>query len=241
MRQMNQEYQGKIFGMSKRRRRQFPAIVTVVEAVIAAVPNIGRVTFCGGSNRQGVLMMKLPREVRESNPLDVVANVTQQEKPLFDDIIGLLSAALPEDVESNTPTIVNLGLGPLFVRQIWDRSGYSADTNASFALHDAIMRNTDCPGLTHLARAILGLAVCARWGGRSGPADAELHSGLRQIADSHAEGSSFWATYIGALANVIATICPMVPIEPGYLRRAVKCVQIPSHTGTCALMTSQQV
>ncbi|KAL3962150.1 hypothetical protein ACCO45_003673 [Purpureocillium lilacinum] len=42
MRRLNREYDGKIFGMSKRRRRQFPAIATVIEAFIAAVPNIGR-------------------------------------------------------------------------------------------------------------------------------------------------------------------------------------------------------
>ncbi|POR31785.1 Retrograde regulation protein 2 [Tolypocladium paradoxum] len=222
MRRVNQEYDGKIFGLSKRRRQQFPAITTVVEAFIAAVPNIGRVTFCGGSNRQGALMMKLPLEVRESNPLAVVANVTQQEKPIFDDILGLLSTALPKEMNSNIPTIFNLGLGAVFVRQIWHRQGYDADTNASFALHDAITRNSDCPGLTHLARAILGLAVCARWGCGLGPAEAELNRGLRHIADSHAEGSSFWAMYIGALSGAIATIFPIMPKEPHHIPRAVR-------------------
>lgn len=222
MRRVNREYDGKIFGLSKRRRRQFPAIATVVEAFIAAVPNIGRVTFCGGSNRQGVLMMKLPLEVRESNPLDVVANVTQPEKPIFDDILRLLSTALPKEMNSNIPTVFNLGFQALFVQQIWDRRGYDAYTNASFALHDAITRNSDCPGLTHLARAVLGLAVCARWGCGIGPADAELYQGLRRIADSHAEGSSFWAMYIGALSNVIATIFPIMPQEPGHLLRTVR-------------------
>jgi retrograde regulation protein 2 len=79
---MNQTYEGKIFGLSKRRRQQFPAIIKVVDAFIKTVPYIGWVTFCGGSNRQGALMMKLPREVRESNPLDVLAAVQDGEKEI---------------------------------------------------------------------------------------------------------------------------------------------------------------
>ncbi|CRK34513.1 hypothetical protein BN1708_019520, partial [Verticillium longisporum] len=37
MRKVNDEYDGKIYGMSKRRRQQFPAIAEVVEAFIKAV------------------------------------------------------------------------------------------------------------------------------------------------------------------------------------------------------------
>lgn len=48
-------YDGKIYGMSKRRREQFPAIVTVVQALTEAVPNIKQVVFCSGGNREGVL------------------------------------------------------------------------------------------------------------------------------------------------------------------------------------------
>jgi retrograde regulation protein 2 len=48
-------YDGKIYGMSKRRREQFPAIATVVQALIEAIPNIKQVIFCSGGNREGVL------------------------------------------------------------------------------------------------------------------------------------------------------------------------------------------
>ncbi|UNI14946.1 retrograde regulation protein 2 [Purpureocillium takamizusanense] len=220
MRRLNREYDGKIFGMSKRRRRQFPAIATVIEAFIAAVPNIGRVTFCGGSNRQGVLMMKLPPEVRESNPLDVLAQVSEQERPMFDAVLRLLQAALP-DMHPTTPTPISLGLGPLLIRRIWDRCGYDSNTNASFALHDAVTRNPDCPGLTHLTRAILGLAVCARWGTGVGPADEQLFMGLRRIADDHDRDASFWALYLGAVCGVLANIFPVMPQEPEQLLSAI--------------------
>ncbi|GJN73263.1 retrograde regulation protein [Purpureocillium lilacinum] len=220
MRRLNREYDGKIFGMSKRRRRQFPAIATVIEAFIAAVPNIGRVTFCGGSNRQGILMMKLPLEIRESNPLDVLAQVSQKERLVFDAVLRLLQAALPDNVQPNTPTPICLGLGSLLIRRIWDRCGYDSTTNASFALHDAVTRNPDCPGLTHLTRAVLGLAVCARWGTSIGPSDEHLFQGLRRIADGHDKDASFWAMYSGAICGILPTIFPIMP-EPDELLSAI--------------------
>ena len=63
---------GKIFGMSKRRREQFPAIVTVVRSIVEAVPYIKKVIFCTGGNREGVLYMKLPAPIQYRSPLDVL-------------------------------------------------------------------------------------------------------------------------------------------------------------------------
>lgn len=214
MRRLNKEYDGKIFGMSKRRRRQFPAIAAVIEAFIAAVPNIGRVTFCGGSNRQGLLMMKLPRDIRESNPLDSLARIAPEEKPVADAVLALLASSLPESLTRGIPTVFSLGLESVLFRSIWHRCGYESDANASFALHDAVTRDPGCPGMTHLARAVLGVAVCARWGGGIGPADERLYKGLRRIADGHAEGASFWATYLGAVGALVAAVLPVVPRSP---------------------------
>lgn len=219
---MNQNYDGKIFGLSKRRRQQFPAIVTVVEAFIEAVPYLGWVTFCGGSNRQGALMMKLPQEIRESNPLDVLANVRDGEKEVFEAILGKLSESLPSGfAHARLPTIFNTGAGMLFIREIWNRHGHDADSNTAFAVHDAVSRDTDCPGLTHLVRALLGLGVAARWGGNLGPLDAQLHKGLQGILDDRGVDSSFWAQYLGAVASVLATIFPVMPKQAGQVIDAI--------------------
>ncbi|TFA98455.1 Retrograde regulation protein 2 [Trichoderma ghanense] len=212
MLQLNASYEGKIFGLSKRRRQQFPAIVAVVDAFVQAVPYLGWVTFCGGSNRQGALMMKLPREIRESNPLDVLANVKDDaESQVFQAILSKLADSLPPDLDPAVPTIFTTGSGTLFVREIWRRSGHDADANSSFALHDAVSRDTDCPGLTHLVRALLGLGVAARWGGALGPLDAQLHRGLQGILDDRATGAAFWAQYLGAVAGVLAAVFPVFP------------------------------
>lgn len=223
MLKMNHTYEGKIFGLSKRRRQQFPAIIKVVDAFINAVPNIGWVTFCGGSNRQGALMMKLPREIREANPLDVLANVQDGEKAVFGAILDKLSESLPANLtHTHFPTIFNTGLGLLFVREIWNRHGHDADSNTSFAIHDAVSRDTDCPGLTHLARALLGLGVAARWQGNLGPLDTQLHRGLQGILEDRGVDSSFWAQYLGAVAGVLATIFPVMPKQADQLVSAIR-------------------
>ncbi|PFH59359.1 hypothetical protein XA68_12467 [Ophiocordyceps unilateralis] len=223
MGRVNDKHDGSIFGLSKRRRRQFPAIVAVVEALIAAVPNIGRATFCGGSNRQGVLMMMLPPQVRESDPLHVLSAVSTSETAFFEAAVRLLSTALPPNIASSaTPTVLSLGLGPLLIRESWRRAGQGADTNSVFALHDSVIRDPDCPGLTHLARAVLGLSVCARWGGGFGPAEAPLFRGLCAVADSHAKDASFWALYLGAVVAIMTAVFPVMPKEQNLLPAAIR-------------------
>lgn len=64
---VNKKEKGKIEGMSKRRRKQFPAIAKVIASVVECVPKIGTVTFCAGGNREGVLFMKLDSETRRQS------------------------------------------------------------------------------------------------------------------------------------------------------------------------------
>jgi retrograde regulation protein 2 len=227
MRKVNEKEKGRIFGMSKRRREQFPAIATVIESFIKAVPNIGDVTFCGGSNKQGALMMKLPFELRESNPLDVLAVPSASEKPVLEAVLQLIQQSIPQDVDfSKTPTIFTEGLGPLFVKDIWSRSGYDGDSNTAFALNDAILRDPEAPGLTHLGRSILALTASARWAGNLGPLDAKLFEGVTSIVQNKSDDAPFWAGYIGAVANIIAAIIPAFPKSAQELTKAIRQVTL---------------
>ncbi|TQV98469.1 retrograde regulation protein [Cordyceps javanica] len=220
---INAEHTGKIYGLSKRRRRQFPAIVHVVEAFIAAVPNIGRVTFSGGSNRQGALQMVLPPEIRESNPLEVLANIDPVDRPILDAGLELLLSSLPDpSIVSKMPTILAPGLGYLFIKELWTRAGHEADTNASIALHTSIIRDPGSPGLTHLSRALLGIALATRWGSFLSPADAQLEQGLIAIIRRHGSETLFWNRYLGAVAGAIAEILPFSPASVDELKRAVE-------------------
>ncbi|KAK1991297.1 Ppx/GppA phosphatase [Colletotrichum falcatum] len=225
MRRVSREHEGKIYGMSKRRRQQFPAIIEVVEAFIRTVPHLRTVTFCGGSNRDGALLMKLPKSVRESNPLEALAGFPIQghedaggagggrgDMAVAQAVLRTLYGAVPVNVDiSRTPTVFSLGLGPLFARQVWIHQGEDDDANASYALHEAVTRDPSAPGLTHLARAVLGLTTCARWGSNLGPIDAQLYGNLRGLVAEASRESVFWAEYLGAVAAVMVDLVPAWP------------------------------
>lgn len=204
MLEVNTNFKKKIVGMSKRRRAQFPAIVTVVEALISAVPRIRSVTFCAGGNREGALMIRLPQEIRESDPLDCL-----QAEASLQSIVDMLSSALPAD-NSSPKTVFGLGLGRLFVSKIWSDIGVDALDHASAALHSAITEHPDCPGLSHAARAVMALTLCARWRGSVTPADEQLLNNLRALADTVNPDAVFWAGYIGAVAATLAKLAPTV-------------------------------
>jgi retrograde regulation protein 2 len=230
MRRINEEHDGRIFGLSKRRRQQFPAIATVIEALLAAVPNIGNVTFCGGSNRQGALMMKLPVEIRECNPLNVLSGVTLEEKPVFDTLVGTLKDALPREVDfSNVPNVLAPGLDAVFARDIWTRQGNDSDNNSSFALHHAITRDAEAPGLSHTGRALLALSTSARWGGHLSPLDSQLQQSLSALLESRHMDAPFWASYIGAVAGLIAMVLPLAPMTAHEIKNAIRLVKMYSH------------
>lgn len=220
---INTDHDGKIYGLSQRRRKQFPAIVHVVEAFISAVPNIGHVTFSGGSNRQGVLQMMLPPEIRECNPLQVLADIDPVDKPIFDAGLELLLSSLPDpSIVEKMPTILAPGLGYLFIKELWTRAGHEADTNASISLHTSIIRAPGCPGLTHLSRALLGIALATRWGSFLSPADSQLEQGLIAIIRRSGSETLFWTRYLGAVAGAIAAILPFSPTSADELKRAVE-------------------
>ncbi|KAI0880387.1 Ppx/GppA phosphatase [Annulohypoxylon maeteangense] len=221
---VNDEYNGKIFGMSKRRRQQFPAIAAVVEALIEAVPQIRTVTFCSGGNREGALFMKLPKAMREENPLSILHPISSTlGLGIVHSVLDILQSSLPADVDiSNIPTVFTLGLGPLFVENIWMRVGEPRDANAAFELHHAIHRDSSAPGLSHLARAVLGLTLCSRWKASLSPSDKLLQRNLQKLVDQSNPEANFWAEYLGAIANLLAKLCPAIPKAAEKVRKVVK-------------------
>ncbi|KAI1386979.1 Ppx/GppA phosphatase [Hypoxylon trugodes] len=224
MRKVNAEYDGKIHGMSKRRRQQFPAIATVVEALIDAIPKICTVTFCSGGNREGALFMKLPKAVREENPLPLLRQVNSKaELEILYSIMDILRSSLPTDFNfSNIPTVFTLGLGPLFASSIWTRVGEPSDANAAFEIHQAMHRDPSASGFSHLARAILGLTLCYRWGASLGPIDKPLQVNLEKLISQSNPEAIFWAEYLGAVAHILSVLCPAKPNAADKLGNTVK-------------------
>jgi retrograde regulation protein 2 len=221
MRRFNREYDSKIHGMSKRRRKQFPAIAEVVESIIATIPKIHTVTFCSGGNREGALLMKLPREIREANPLSLLhQHGNGMSETVMGSVITTIQSAVPKDLDlSDTSTIFTLGLGPLFACNIWTCCGEPSDANAAHGLHQAISRDPSAPGLTHLARAVWGLTSCARWDSNLGPVDKELYRGLRKLVSAHSDEAAFVSTF-GNPSSISDQSPVYIPLSLGSLLMA---------------------
>ncbi|TLD23216.1 hypothetical protein PspLS_07515 [Pyricularia sp. CBS 133598] len=233
MLEVNNKHKGKIPGMSSRRRDQFDAICAVVDGICAVVPKIKRVTFCGGGNREGALMTVLPESIRESNPLALLGR--GETAPILAQpsaasaFVQILEEALPETLTGQKlgpSTVESLGLTELFVRSLWTNldSHEKKKRSASAAMHHALARDPDSPGLGHLERAVLAVTMVAYRGGVVRRSDHSLYERLRGVVSAADDPSSsdvgkkdhspehsqslFWADYIGrvAAAMVKATV-----------------------------------
>ena len=199
-------FDGKIYGMSKRRREQFPAIVTVVQALVEAVPHIKQVVFCSGGNREGVLYMKLPPNVRESLAGPLFPGGEAREDG---EVIGAVVEKIISGLPKGYPSILSYELLHYVARNIWVDMGDPADANSAKALHNPISGPlAGLPGLDHRLRALLALTMCARWGTDLGPIDRILYTNLRQLTGPE---MSWWFEYVGTIAALLAAVIPVFP------------------------------
>jgi retrograde regulation protein 2 len=214
---VNNYEDGKIYGMSKRRREQFPAIVTVVQSLVEAIPRIKEVVFCSGGNREGVLFMKLPPETRESSPIPLLpAGSANQKKEVVDSIATCITSALPKDY----PAIFSAELLNYVAKNIWQNMGDPDDANSAKALHNPISGQlAGLPGATHQIRGILALTMCARWGTMPSPADKKLYENLQALIGPE---MCWWCDYIGTVAGLLATLTPASPSSEDALGKIVK-------------------
>ena len=212
MHHVNTTEEGKIFGMSKRRREQFHAIVTVVQALVEAIPKIKEVVFCSGGNREGVLFMKLPPEIRESHPLPLLpVGAPNQDPQIVEAIERKIISALPKDY----PSVLSKELIYHIVRNIWLDMGDPAGANSSKALHNPISGLlAGLPGLTHKLRAVLAITLCSRWGRDLGSADGKTYDNLVGLIGNQL---SWWCEYIGAIAASLAIVFPAFPSNKAAL------------------------
>lgn len=203
------EKEGKIFGMSKRRREQFPAIAMVVRALIEAIPKVKQATFCSGGNRDGVLYMKLPPALRAQHPLPLLPGGLDSVKDLsVGTIVDLVRSTLPEDV----PSVFTSHLLHYIVRNTWVDMGHSDSENSAKALHKPISGAiAGLPGLTHEVQAIISLTLCARWANSLAPVDKPLYNNLSLLIGKK---RSFWSDYIGAVMRFLAVVFPAFPADP---------------------------
>lgn len=214
MHHANNYEEGKIFGMSKRRREQFQAIVTVIQSLVEAIPKIKEVTFCSGGNREGVLYMKLSPKTRESNPLWLLpGGVANPDPKSVISVVDCISSALPK----RYPDIFLDPILNYVARNIWQDMGDADDTNSTKALNIPISGAlAGLPGMTHETRAIIALTMCARWGSDLGPGDKKLRDNLRALVGQEL---SWWCDYVGTIARLLAAVIPVFPGNDDLLKR----------------------
>lgn len=206
------EKEGKVFGMSKRRREQFPAIAMVVAALVNAVPNINKVTFCSGGNRDGVLYMKLPQRIWKEHPLPLLpGGLNSATKESISSITALVETALTD----SCPKVFSTHLLQYIARNTWTHQGHDDSENAAKAIHNPISGAVaGLPGLTHEVQACISLILAARWGNSLGPTDRPLQENLRRLIGRK---RAWWCDYIGIVMRVLGTALPVFPAEEGML------------------------
>jgi retrograde regulation protein 2 len=216
MLKINEEEEGKIFGVSKRGRHQLDAIAMVVDALNYAIPNIKQVIFCSAGNREGILFMKLPISTQEIDPLRMYPGGAEQwSEDSVEEILKVVSEGLPQTAHS----IFTPEMRRHVARNTWEGLGETNDANSAKSLHSTISGMfAGLPGMTHEVRAILALTMCARWGTELAPIDKTLYNNLRRLVGP---SKSFLSEYFGTLMRVMATIFPTFPTDSNILQKSI--------------------
>lgn len=182
-----------------------------------AIPKIKQVIFCSGGNREGVLYMKLPPAIRESNPLALLPGGAPNQNPkVLDWIVKTLLTALPDGY----PRIISPEILHFVARNTWQAMGDPDGANSAKALHNPITGMlAGLPGMTHEIRAVIALTMSARWSNDLGRVDRGVLDNLRALVGNEA---GWWCDYIGTLASFLATIMPALPASEKDLDGTVK-------------------
>lgn len=199
----------KIFKVSDKRAKQLPAVGLLMSAAFESLPKIKNIHFSEGGVREGTLYSILPREIRAQDPL-VIA--TRPYAPLLAyKYLELLRTAIPT---KEIPKIVYERIAPALCNLAFVHASYPKELQPTAALRvgtSGIIAG--CHGLSHRSRALIGIALCNRWGGDI-PEPEEEHKKLLEdvvLRDGdklERERTVWWTKYIGTIMYVICGVHP---------------------------------
>ncbi|RKF55504.1 Retrograde regulation protein 2 [Erysiphe neolycopersici] len=212
------EQPGDIFGLSKRRRHQFPAIAMAVQAITIAVPRIKSVVFCTGGNREGLLFMMLPPSIREMDPFLMIPVPNPQQDPqIILHVTNLLMKIFPKE-HILPPLVFTQKVISYISGHIWAYEGQTG--NASLVLHKIIDKiRIALPNLPHFLSAVLAITLSARWGYEIGPMDSIIVKNLQNIVGIE---TVWWCRYIGTACRFISLVCPAFPTNLESFRNTLR-------------------
>ena len=198
----------KIFGVSKRRASQVPAIAFLVNVLVDALPGIETIQFCQGGIREGFLFDRLPAEIRAEDPL--LSATRPYATPSADAFQRLLSSALPSTPLSEETTQVPSSFSPHLLSALANLLFFHAtipkESRCAAALHSTttgLLASTN--NQTHTDRVLLALTLCERWDGELAPTDQSLYARLSQCVSAR---EVWWCRYLGRVAALIGDVYP---------------------------------
>lgn len=203
----------KIFRVSERRSQQLPAVTLLVSAALQAFPPIRKVLFSQGGVREGVLFHDLPKEIRVQDPLYIAT--APYAPTCAAQYVEILRNALP----SYTPSVIFRRIVPCAVNVAFVHSSYPRELQPISALNIAstgIVAGTD--GLSHEVRALIGLALCQRWGGEL-PAKSPRDNLISIVSPRKL---AWWALYVGHLMHVVGGVFPGGTVRGNNLKIQIK-------------------
>lgn len=206
----------KIFKVSERRASQLPAVGLLMSAAFDSLPPVKTVHFSEGGVREGTLYSILPREIRAQDPLIIS---TRPYAPLLaEKYLQLLKAAIPE---SEVPDITFRRIAPALCNLAFVHASYPKELQPTAALHVATTGIiSGCHGLSHRARALVGIALCNRWGGDIPEVEETYMRSLEEIVLRDGDKLErkriiWWTKYIGTIMYVICGVHPGGNIRDG--------------------------
>lgn len=213
-----------LFRISDRRAAQVPAVALLVNVLAEALPLVKEVRFCQGGVREGYLFSSLPAHTKAELPLVVATRpVAMQSDPA--PLVQLLEAAVPSGSTQGTlddyKNVFTPEILEAFANLIHYHSSHSKDLQATAALRSTtsgILAGVH--GVLHESRVLIGLLLCARWGGSIPPADETFKRSLEQLVES--PWALWWIGYLGAVAALIASVYPAGVTEANRGRLALE-------------------
>ncbi|KAH8427820.1 retrograde regulation protein 2 [Aspergillus melleus] len=210
----------KIFGVSKRRASQIPAVAFLVNVIMDALPHITHIQFCQGGVREGFLFDTLPEEVCAQDP--VVVATRPYAPPSADAIRQLLSSALPTSASLldslRPPDSFFSGVLMTLANLLYIHSRVPRESRSAAALHSTstgLLASVNT--ISHVERALVALILCERWAGDLAPVD-ELYR--RQLTECISKKEAWWCRYLGRVATLIGDVYPAgrVPASKGRIQ-----------------------
>lgn len=199
-----------IFRISARRAGQVPAVAFLVTALSQALPQVKEIRFCQGGVREGYLYSSLPTAVQAQHPL-VVATQPFETRGASSNMADLLISAFPPGsttgAQNDYKSVFDRNLVHAFSNLMYYHASHSKDLQATSALRSTTSGVlAGVHGILHESRALLGLLLCARWGGAVPPSDESFKRNLEQIVES--DWTLWWINYFGAVSALIADVYP---------------------------------